>query len=160
MLFSFLEFVKFMLCIVCMMCELLQMEVYYEVYLDELFIGEWGVLVVIFLGIYNVYNGIEDIFFSIVKDVDDYVLIGSFVYQDIFDQMVLEIVGIWFVFLNSEFYDIFLEIKGFCYFVCYRYGFDLKFDRVVVNFKFVRDVFFVFVEVVIKFEGIMSKDGD
>lgn len=137
--------------------ELRQIEDYHDKHAAQLSEGDWGSLSAVSLGIHNVYNGIEDILFSIAKDVDRASPTGATMHQDILDQMAADVSGIRPALIGSELYEPLAELKGFRHLVRHRYGFDLKADKVVENFQSLRSIFPAFVEAVVRLEKAMSE---
>jgi uncharacterized protein YutE (UPF0331/DUF86 family) len=139
--------------------ELQQIEEYLLAHGSEMFLGEWGAVAAVSLGIHNVYNGIEDILLSLANDIDGLVPQGPTAHQDVLDQMSAAIAGIRPAVLDPELYQSLSELKGFRHLVRHRYGFDPKTDRVRENLERVKEALPSFVEAIVSLERSLTEEN-
>ncbi|MET0747764.1 MAG: hypothetical protein ABWY49_06210 [Rhizobium sp.] len=139
--------------------EMAQMQGYYESHALAVAEGDWGALSAVSSGIHNVYNGIEDILLGLARDIDDSVPTGASAHQDVLDQMAAEVVGMRPALLDASLHEALVELKGFRHLVRHKYGFDLRPDKVIENFKLLQSAFPAFIEAVRELERAM-KDAD
>lgn len=140
--------------------ELEQMLGYYESHAAAVADGDWGAMSAVSSGIHNVYNGIEDILFSLARDVDDSVPSGASAHQDVLDQMAADVIGTRPALLNLELHESLTELKGFRHLARHKYGFDLKPDKVIDNLKLLQTAFPSFIDAVNVLERAMREGDD
>ncbi|MBZ0161563.1 MAG: hypothetical protein K8H74_02495 [Notoacmeibacter sp.] len=139
--------------------ELREVERYLTAHGSELSDGEWGAVSAVSLGIHNIYNGIEDILFSLAKDVDGLVPSGPTMHQDVLDQMSAEIASSRPAMLGQDLYEALTELKGFRHLVRHRYGFDLKAEKVQENFERAREALPSFVAAIVSLERALTEES-
>lgn len=139
--------------------ELREVENYLSTHVGEISDGEWGVVSAVSLGIYNIYNDIEDILISLAKDVDGLAPSGSTMHQDVLDQMSAEIANSRPAVLVQDLYEALTELKGFRHLVRHRYGFELKAEKVQENLDRVREAFPAFVTAIISLEKTLTAES-
>ena len=138
--------------------EMVRIEAHMIKYGDDVRSGEWGAVNAVALGIHNVYSGVEDVLLSLANDVDNLVSSGSSMHQDILDQMSVPIAGVRPAVLDADLYESLTELKGFRHLVRYRYGFDLKAEKVLGNLDRIREALPSLRMAVVDLEGTLLEE--
>lgn len=121
------------------------------------FASQWANRTAVASGIHNIFNGVEDIFKSVAKDIDGSVPAGGDWHQDLLDQMVAEIEGIRPAVISNDLYELLNELKQFRHLVRHKYGVELKSERVEENYGKMLKAFTLFQNQLEAFETVMTK---